>query len=52
MDSEDMKLKLWAEKALMEAQPFLAEIGMQFLGAGKWDLCGIKGVDSWRKQDI
>ena len=29
--TEDMKLRLWAQKALMEARDFLDSIGMKYL---------------------
>ncbi len=51
MDVEVYKTPARAELEKGVYKTFLDSIGMQFLGAGKWDLCGIKGVDSW-KTDI
>ena len=46
--TEDMKLKLWAQKALMEARDFLDSIGMKYLGEGKWDLENMKSNGTWK----
>ena len=54
--SEGMDVEVYKTTARTELEKgtyksFLDSIGMQFLGAGKWDLCGMKGARTW-KQDI
>lgn len=46
--TEDMKLRLWAQKALMEARVFLDSIGMEYLWDGKWDLREMKSRQAWK----
>ncbi len=49
--TEDMKLKLWAQKALMEARVSLDSFGMKYLGDGKWDIREMLWGKKW-KDDI